>query len=75
MFNQFVQVEDDNKSWRVFRKFFIAGDVKFKYDFSDEAKKFKIPYKDGIDSFAKKLGLGGVLDQQLDKVQIPKLSE
>lgn len=71
MFNQFVQVDDGNKEWRNFRKFFISLGVKLKFDFSEDAKTFKIPYKDKIDDFASQLGFG----EQVEKLKIPQLSE
>lgn len=69
LFNQFVAVEDSNKKWRTFRKVFMSLGVKIQFDFSEDAKDFNIPFKDGINEWAKRFGLGE------DVLKIPKLNE
>lgn len=63
--------EEDNKKWRKYRKFFISAGADVKFDFSEGAKTFKIPYQDNIQDLANTFGFAN----ELKKLKLPKLSE
>lgn len=71
MFNQMMQVQEDDKNWRTYRKIFISLNAKIKFDFSEGVKELNIPFKDEVEGFARQFGFG----DQMDQFKIPKLSD
>ena len=68
--NEFAE-KDTGKKWINHRLFFISMDFDLAFDFSEDAKTIKVPYKDTIANFAKTLGM----EKDFNKLEMPKYNQ